>query len=73
MATCGHFASDNQPLYETTSTHNVDVGLLRIMMRMTNGRNETLTTIGIAIKRTHQQGCSHSGECAKHSRHLGNC
>eukprot|EP00975_Prorocentrum_lima_P043990 9225823-Prorocentrum_lima.AAC.1 len=45
MVVLGDFASENQALCESTSTHNVDIGLLRMM---TNGRNETLTTTDIA-------------------------
>eukprot|EP00975_Prorocentrum_lima_P025109 5272117-Prorocentrum_lima.AAC.1 len=41
-------SSENQALRESTSTHNVDIGLLRMMLSMTNGRNATLTTTDIA-------------------------
>eukprot|EP00975_Prorocentrum_lima_P045192 9465892-Prorocentrum_lima.AAC.1 len=42
IAMCGNFASENQAVCESTSTHNVGIGLLRMMMSMTNGRNVTL-------------------------------
>eukprot|EP00975_Prorocentrum_lima_P033307 6988373-Prorocentrum_lima.AAC.1 len=48
MAICGNFASENQALCESASTHNVDIGLLRMMLSMTKDRNETLTTTDIA-------------------------
>eukprot|EP00975_Prorocentrum_lima_P064778 12899580-Prorocentrum_lima.AAC.1 len=46
--TCGNFASENQAVCVSTLTHNVDIGLLRMMLSMTSGRNETLTTTDIA-------------------------
>eukprot|EP00975_Prorocentrum_lima_P055633 11664034-Prorocentrum_lima.AAC.1 len=48
MVMCGNFASENLALCESTSAHNVDIGLLRMMLSMTNSRNETLTTTDIA-------------------------
>eukprot|EP00975_Prorocentrum_lima_P008614 1839830-Prorocentrum_lima.AAC.1 len=35
MVICGNFASENQALCESTSAHNVDIGLLRMMPSMT--------------------------------------
>eukprot|EP00975_Prorocentrum_lima_P011116 2361542-Prorocentrum_lima.AAC.1 len=39
MVICGGFAPENQALCDSTSTQNVDIGLLRMMLSMTNGRN----------------------------------
>eukprot|EP00975_Prorocentrum_lima_P068516 12921158-Prorocentrum_lima.AAC.1 len=48
MVICGNFASESQAWCESTSTHNVHLGLLGMMLSMTDGRNETLTTVDIA-------------------------
>eukprot|EP00975_Prorocentrum_lima_P003341 735645-Prorocentrum_lima.AAC.1 len=44
MVICGKFAIDNERLCESTSTHHVDIGLLRMVLSLTNGRAETITT-----------------------------
>eukprot|EP00975_Prorocentrum_lima_P052475 11000272-Prorocentrum_lima.AAC.1 len=44
MVTGGNFASENPASCDSTSSHNVDIGLLRMMLSMANGRNETSTT-----------------------------
>eukprot|EP00975_Prorocentrum_lima_P027193 5716177-Prorocentrum_lima.AAC.1 len=44
MVMCGNFASENQALRDFTQTQTVDMGLLRMVLSMTNGRHETFTT-----------------------------
>ncbi len=46
MVICGNFS--DQELLCDTSTQNVDIGLLRMMLSITNGKVETLTTTDIA-------------------------
>eukprot|EP00975_Prorocentrum_lima_P068453 12920812-Prorocentrum_lima.AAC.1 len=36
MVMCGNFATDTEKLCESTSTQNVDIGLLRIILSLTN-------------------------------------
>eukprot|EP00975_Prorocentrum_lima_P056841 11925558-Prorocentrum_lima.AAC.1 len=48
MVLCGNFATSHDMLCDSTSTHNVDIGLLRMHLSCTNGRSETLTTTDIA-------------------------
>eukprot|EP00975_Prorocentrum_lima_P047762 9985458-Prorocentrum_lima.AAC.1 len=48
MVISGNFATDNERLCDSTSTQNVDVGLLRMILSLTNGRLETLTTTEIS-------------------------
>eukprot|EP00975_Prorocentrum_lima_P038494 8089908-Prorocentrum_lima.AAC.1 len=48
MVICGKFATENAALCDSTFTHNIDFGLLRIMLSMSHGNNGTLTTTGIA-------------------------
>eukprot|EP00975_Prorocentrum_lima_P065866 12906003-Prorocentrum_lima.AAC.1 len=47
MVTYGNFATDTERLCESTSTENVDIGLLRMVLSLTNGRVETITTTDI--------------------------
>eukprot|EP00975_Prorocentrum_lima_P008090 1729896-Prorocentrum_lima.AAC.1 len=48
MVICGNVATDTERLCESTSTQNVDIGLLRIILSLTNGRVETITTTDIS-------------------------
>eukprot|EP00975_Prorocentrum_lima_P070408 12931811-Prorocentrum_lima.AAC.1 len=49
MVTCENISHrKTQALCESTSTHNVHIDLLRMMLSVTNGRNETLTTTDMA-------------------------
>eukprot|EP00975_Prorocentrum_lima_P063700 12893106-Prorocentrum_lima.AAC.1 len=45
---CGNFATENQAVCESTSTQNEDIGMLRMMLSMNNGKNETLTATDMA-------------------------
>eukprot|EP00975_Prorocentrum_lima_P022737 4788268-Prorocentrum_lima.AAC.1 len=38
MVICGNFATDTERLWQSTSTQNVDIGLLRMILSLTNGR-----------------------------------
>eukprot|EP00975_Prorocentrum_lima_P000234 49336-Prorocentrum_lima.AAC.1 len=40
---CGNFSTENEALCGSTSTQNVDIGLLRMMLSMADGKSETLT------------------------------
>eukprot|EP00975_Prorocentrum_lima_P043414 9116161-Prorocentrum_lima.AAC.1 len=40
MVICGNSATTNQALCESTSTQNVDIGLLRMMVSTMKGRDE---------------------------------
>eukprot|EP00975_Prorocentrum_lima_P055084 11548265-Prorocentrum_lima.AAC.1 len=44
MVMCGNFAIDTERLCESTSTQNVDIGLLGMILSLTNGRVEAITT-----------------------------
>eukprot|EP00975_Prorocentrum_lima_P007444 1597844-Prorocentrum_lima.AAC.1 len=48
MVIGGNSATENQALCDSTSTQNAGIGLPRMMLRMTNGKNETLTTTDMA-------------------------
>eukprot|EP00975_Prorocentrum_lima_P042769 8982155-Prorocentrum_lima.AAC.1 len=48
MVMCGKFATDTERLCDSTSTHKVDIGLLRMVLGLTNGRVETITTTDIS-------------------------
>eukprot|EP00975_Prorocentrum_lima_P061898 12882531-Prorocentrum_lima.AAC.1 len=48
MLVGGNFATEHQALCDSTATQNVDIGVLRVMLSMTNGKNETLTATDIA-------------------------
>eukprot|EP00975_Prorocentrum_lima_P050823 10649866-Prorocentrum_lima.AAC.1 len=48
MVICGNFATDTERLCESTSTQNVDIGLLRMLLSLTNGKVETVTTTDIS-------------------------
>eukprot|EP00975_Prorocentrum_lima_P022749 4789665-Prorocentrum_lima.AAC.1 len=48
MVICGNFATEHEMLCDSTSTQHVDIGLLRMLLSLTNGRSETLTTTDIA-------------------------
>eukprot|EP00975_Prorocentrum_lima_P035081 7373054-Prorocentrum_lima.AAC.1 len=48
MVICGHLATGTEKLCESTSTHNVDIGLLRMLLSLTNGKVETVTTTDIS-------------------------
>eukprot|EP00975_Prorocentrum_lima_P009550 2032791-Prorocentrum_lima.AAC.1 len=37
MATCGNFSTDSERLCDSTSTQHVDIGLLRMVLSLTNG------------------------------------
>eukprot|EP00975_Prorocentrum_lima_P018957 3993628-Prorocentrum_lima.AAC.1 len=43
MVIFGNFATDTERLCESTSTQHVDIGLLRMVLSLTNGRVETIT------------------------------
>eukprot|EP00975_Prorocentrum_lima_P048677 10184605-Prorocentrum_lima.AAC.1 len=47
MVICGNFATDIERLCESTSTQNVDIGLLMMILSLTNGYVETITTTDI--------------------------
>eukprot|EP00975_Prorocentrum_lima_P001498 323886-Prorocentrum_lima.AAC.1 len=47
MVIWGDFATDTERLCESTLTQNVDIGLLRMILSLTNGRVETITTTDI--------------------------
>eukprot|EP00975_Prorocentrum_lima_P070117 12930177-Prorocentrum_lima.AAC.1 len=38
MVMCGNFATDTERLCESTLTQNVDIGLLKMILSLTNGR-----------------------------------
>eukprot|EP00975_Prorocentrum_lima_P056142 11772606-Prorocentrum_lima.AAC.1 len=40
MVIWGTFATDTEQLCESTSTHNVDIGLLSMILSLTNGKVE---------------------------------
>eukprot|EP00975_Prorocentrum_lima_P054333 11396454-Prorocentrum_lima.AAC.1 len=48
MVICGNFASDTERLRESTSTQNVDIELLRMILSLTNGGAETIATTDIS-------------------------
>eukprot|EP00975_Prorocentrum_lima_P038059 8004296-Prorocentrum_lima.AAC.1 len=48
MVICGNFPIDNERLCDSTSTQNVDIGLLRMVLSLTKGRLETITTTDIS-------------------------
>eukprot|EP00975_Prorocentrum_lima_P055009 11533669-Prorocentrum_lima.AAC.1 len=48
MVMWGNSATDAERLCESTSTQNVDTGLLRMILSLTNGRLETITTTDIS-------------------------
>eukprot|EP00975_Prorocentrum_lima_P059746 12529781-Prorocentrum_lima.AAC.1 len=48
MVICGNCAREPETNRDSTSTQNVDIGLLRMMLSMTNGKTETLTTTDIS-------------------------
>eukprot|EP00975_Prorocentrum_lima_P031251 6558871-Prorocentrum_lima.AAC.1 len=48
MVMCGNFATEHEMLCDSTLTQNVETGLLRMILSLTNGRTETLTTTDIA-------------------------
>eukprot|EP00975_Prorocentrum_lima_P066850 12911577-Prorocentrum_lima.AAC.1 len=48
MVMCGKFATDADRLCDSTSTQNVDIGLLRMLLSLTNCRVETITTTDIS-------------------------
>eukprot|EP00975_Prorocentrum_lima_P043839 9194263-Prorocentrum_lima.AAC.1 len=48
MVMCGNCATDTERLCESTSTQKVDTGLLRMLLRLTNGKVETVTTTDIS-------------------------
>eukprot|EP00975_Prorocentrum_lima_P013202 2802653-Prorocentrum_lima.AAC.1 len=48
MVMGGNVAIDTERLYESTSTQHVDVGLLRMILSLTNGRVDTITTTDIS-------------------------
>eukprot|EP00975_Prorocentrum_lima_P066457 12909357-Prorocentrum_lima.AAC.1 len=48
MVICGNFATETEKLCESTSTQNVDIGLLKMLLSLTNGKVETVTTTDIS-------------------------
>eukprot|EP00975_Prorocentrum_lima_P067347 12914316-Prorocentrum_lima.AAC.1 len=48
MVICGNIATDTERLCESTSTQKVDIGLLRMILSLTNGKAETITTADIS-------------------------
>eukprot|EP00975_Prorocentrum_lima_P046347 9693149-Prorocentrum_lima.AAC.1 len=48
MVICGNFATDTERLCNSTSTTNVEIGLFRMVLSLTNGRVETVTTTDIS-------------------------
>eukprot|EP00975_Prorocentrum_lima_P055473 11631931-Prorocentrum_lima.AAC.1 len=48
MVICGNFAIDTERICDSTSTQNVDIGLLRMVLSLINGRVETITTTDIS-------------------------
>eukprot|EP00975_Prorocentrum_lima_P038599 8108781-Prorocentrum_lima.AAC.1 len=48
MVICGNFATDTEKLCESTSTQHVDIGLLRMLLSLTNGKVEIVTTTDIS-------------------------
>eukprot|EP00975_Prorocentrum_lima_P010597 2249689-Prorocentrum_lima.AAC.1 len=48
MVNCGNLATDTERLCESTSTQKVDIGLLRMIQSLTNGKVETITTTDIS-------------------------
>eukprot|EP00975_Prorocentrum_lima_P025714 5410537-Prorocentrum_lima.AAC.1 len=44
----GNVAVDSERLCNSTSTQHVDIGLLRMVLSLTNGRLETITTTDIS-------------------------
>eukprot|EP00975_Prorocentrum_lima_P003840 837658-Prorocentrum_lima.AAC.1 len=48
MVTCGNFATDTERLCESTSKQHVDIGSLWMVLSLTHGRVETITTTDIS-------------------------
>eukprot|EP00975_Prorocentrum_lima_P000737 148557-Prorocentrum_lima.AAC.1 len=48
MVMCGNFATDTRRLCESTSPRHVDIGLLRMILSLTDGQAETITTTDIS-------------------------
>eukprot|EP00975_Prorocentrum_lima_P011229 2382300-Prorocentrum_lima.AAC.1 len=69
MVICGNFATDSERLWDSTSTQNVDIGLLRMVLSLTDGRLETTTTtdINTAFLNAPMYNCS------PNSFEIGNC
>eukprot|EP00975_Prorocentrum_lima_P023165 4874027-Prorocentrum_lima.AAC.1 len=47
MVICGNVATDIERLCDSTPTENVDIGLFRMVLSLTNGRVETITATDI--------------------------
>eukprot|EP00975_Prorocentrum_lima_P057812 12122910-Prorocentrum_lima.AAC.1 len=47
MVICGNSATEHEMLCDSTLTHNIDIGLHRMLRSLTNGRSDTLTTTDI--------------------------
>eukprot|EP00975_Prorocentrum_lima_P061622 12880956-Prorocentrum_lima.AAC.1 len=48
MVICGNFVTDAERLSESTSNQNVDIGLIRMLLSLTNGKVETVTATDIS-------------------------
>eukprot|EP00975_Prorocentrum_lima_P035799 7527845-Prorocentrum_lima.AAC.1 len=48
MLICGNFATEHEMLCDSTLTQHVDIGLLRMLLSLTNGRTDALTMTDIA-------------------------